>query len=96
MKRAIRLLLVVIFALSFTAPLFAASPDPIHKIKKGAMDIISVPYDIGKTTLDETKAADFKPFGLLGGLGKGTVEGVKKAVMGAWDIVTFPLDYLKK
>ena len=95
MKRAIRLLLVVVFVLSCTAPLFAALPDPIHKIKKGTMDILSVPYDFGNTTYDEVKASDFKPFGLMGGIVKGTAHGVKKAVSGVVDIATFPFDLEK-
>ena len=96
MKRAIRLLLVIVFVVGFTAPLFAALPEPVEKIKKNAMDILSIPYDIGKTANDEMQAAKFKPFGLLGGIGKGTVYGVKKAVHGAVDIVTLPLDFVKK
>ena len=96
MKRAIRLFLVVVFVLSCTAPLFAAIPEPIHKIKKGVMDIVSIPYDLGKTAYDEVNAAKFKPFGLLGGIGKGTAEGVIKGVTAVVGIVTLPFDYLGK
>jgi len=94
MKKAFLLLVALVFVASMAAPVLAAH-DPIMKLKDGTKTVISVPYDIGKTTLDEMKTSDFKPFGLMGGLLKGIAYGVKDVVTGAVDIVTFPID-LKK
>ncbi len=94
MKRAI-ILMFTVSLLGITAPSFADLPEPIHKLKGGAMDILSVPYDIGKRTYDEVTVSTFKPFGLVGGLIKGTAFGLKKAVSGAIDVVTFPIDLNK-
>lgn len=100
MKRAIRLLMCLVFVLSMTAPSFAALPEPInkgvHQIKTGIVDLVSIPYDLVKGTYDETKASDFKPFGLFGGVMKSSAEGVKKAVTAVVHIVTFPLEMIKK
>ncbi len=99
MKRALSLVIALVFVVTMTAPSFAL-PEPVdkslHKIKKGVWDIASIPYDLGKGTYDEAKSSSFKPFGLLGGVLKSSAEGVKKAVTSAVDIATFPLDMVKK
>ncbi|OGX05887.1 MAG: hypothetical protein A2Z88_02265 [Omnitrophica WOR_2 bacterium GWA2_47_8] len=91
MKRTILLAFAFIFVMSFTAPAYA-DHDPVAKLKGGVMSIVNVPYNIGKTTLDEFHASTFKPFGLLGGFLKGTGYGIKDMVTGLVDIVTFPID----
>ena len=99
MKRALSLL-IVLLVVSLTAPSFAALPEPIdkgvHKIKKGTLDLVSIPYDLVKGTYDVTKASSFKPFGLFGGVMKSSADGAKKAITAAVDIGTFPLDMIKK
>ena len=91
MKKAIVLAIAFLFVVGLTAPVLA-DHDPSEKFKKGVMDIISVPYDLGKTTVDEVKSSSFKPLGLVGGLIKGAYHGIKDVVSGVLDIATFPLD----
>ena len=90
MKKAIALGVVTALMFLFAAPLFAL-PEPITKLKGGVEGIVKSPLEIPKHSMDEVKAADFKPFGLVGGLLKGTYHMVDKSVKGALDVVTFPI-----
>ncbi len=93
MKRAIAFALA--FAIiAFTTPSLAMS-EPVTKIKDGAISIISSPLEIVNHTKDELNASTFKPFGLMGGLLKGTVYSIKKLITGVVDIVTSPLHFVK-
>ena len=100
MKRAISLLIALVFVVTVAAPSFAALPKPIddavHKIKKGVLDIAGIPYSLVKGTYDDTMASSFKPFGLLEGVVKHSTDGAKTALTAAVDIATFPLDMVKK
>ena len=88
MKRAMALTMAFAFVLSFAAPLFAL-PAPVEKLKGGIEGIVKSPLELPKHTYDEVKGSDFKPFGLIGGLMKGTYHMVDKSVRGALDIATF-------
>ena len=91
MKKLIALAMAFSFVLFLSSPLLAL-PAPVEKIKTGVVDIIKSPLEIGHHSMDEMKGASFKPFGLIGGMMKGTGYAVKKAVKGAIDVATFPLD----
>ena len=91
MKRAIALAIAFAFVLFLLTPVFAL-PEPINKLKGGVVDVIKSPLELPKYTSDEVKSSDFKPFGLVGGLMKGTYHMAKKSIHGVIDIVTFPID----
>ncbi len=84
------LVVAFLFVLSFVAPVFAL-PEPVDKLYGGIEAVIKSPLELPKHTMDEIKASDFKLFGLVGGLVKGTYHTVDKSVKGAWDIATFPI-----
>ena len=90
MKRAIAVSVLFAFVLSLAAPVFAL-PAPVDKLKGGMEGIIKSPLELPKTTIDEVKGADFKPFGLVGGLMKGTYNMVHSSLKGVVDVVTFPI-----
>ena len=88
MKRAIALAMVFAFVLTFATSVFAL-PDQINKLKGGVEAVIKSPLELPKHTGDEIKSSDFKPYGLVYGLMKGTYHTVDKAVKGALDIASF-------
>lgn len=90
MKRAIAFAMVFAFVLTFAASVFAL-PEPINKLKGGVEAVIKSPLELPKATGDEIKSSDFKPYGLVYGLMKGTYHTVDKAVKGALDIASFPI-----
>ena len=90
MKRAIAVVVVFAFVLILSAPAFAL-PAPIEKLKGGVEAVIKSPLELPKVTRDEIKSSDFKPYGLVYGLMKGTYHTVDKAVKGALDIASFPI-----
>ena len=89
MKKLVMLLMVLFFLVGTTA--VYALPEPINKLKGGVEQVLKSPLEVPNHTMDEYKAANFKPFGLLGGMIKGAAYMVKKGVSGALDIATFPL-----
>ena len=91
MKVTIIAVVVAVVLFSFTSSVVAL-PEPINKLKGGVMDIVSAPLEMYTHSAVAVKAADFKPFGLIGGLLKGTAYTIKKAGSGVVDIVTFPVN----
>ena len=85
--------LMVIFSL-VTAPLYAL-PAPIEKLKGGTVQILKSPLDLKTYATDEMKTSKYKPFGLVGGLVKGTFHMIDHVGKGVIDIATFPLDLTK-
>ena len=90
MKRAIAVAVVFAFGLMLSASAFAL-PDPINKLKGGIEAVIKSPLELPKVTGDEIKSSDFKPYGLVYGLMKGSYHTVDKAVKGVLDIASFPI-----
>ena len=94
MRKAIATVAVFAFLVMCAAPVYAL-PAPIEKLKKGTIDVIKSPLELGKYTHDEMKSKDFLPVGLLRGVIMGTAHTIEKAVKGAVDIATFPVDLHK-
>ena len=87
MKKLIAVAVVFAVMVMFNAPVYAG----VDKIKTGLTDIVKSPLEIVDHTKAEYKDAKFKPFGLLGGLLKGSFYMGKKIVGGVVDVVTFPM-----
>ena len=86
------ILFISAFVLCFTASVYAADlQEPVHKLYGGVESVVKSPLELGHYTIEETKGADFKPYGLVFGLFKGSGYMVQKAGHGALDIATFPL-----
>ncbi len=81
--------MVCAVVVAFSTPVGAT---PMEKLKKGFTDIIKSPLEIVDHTKAEAKEAKFVPFGVIGGLLKGTFYMGKKVVGGVIDVVTFPIE----
>ena len=88
--------IVVIFTLTLSySGLLYAMPKPIDKLKGGVMDVVTSPKELKDHTLMEVKGSKMLPLAFIGGMLKGTAYMGKKAVGGALDIATFPIDLEK-
>ena len=95
MRPIIATTMVLAFVLTCASPVFSL-PEPITKIKDNVVDMVKAPLEMRHYVVDEVQAAEFKPFGLMGGVLKGTFYTVKKLGTGIVHIVTLPLDYIHK
>lgn len=93
MKRMLSFL-TVLAVLAVTTPSFAG--DMVEKFKGGVKDVMMSPMQVSDNVKAETKDAKFLPFALVGGLLKGGFYMGKKIVTGTLDIVTSPLELIKK
>ena len=80
-----------IFVVSLASSAFAM-PKTLDKIKGGVEKIVKSPIEVPNHLKTEYNATEFKPFGFLGGLVKGSAYMVIKGVEGAVDIVTSPME----
>ena len=93
MKRLLSILTVL--AVLFTSTLsFAACP--LNGFKKGLKDVVTSPAEVSDNLMAETKGAKFFPFAFAGGLLKGGFYMGKKIVTGVLEMVTSPLEVMKK
>ena len=94
MKRLIALAMIFAFVVCFTTPVLAL-PEPVTTLKDNLVDIVKAPLEIPNHAKTEMDAATFKPFGLMGGILKGTVYSVKKLVTGVVNIIAIPVGMVK-
>jgi hypothetical protein len=87
MKKLIVIAVVFAVVAVFSSPVYAG----VDKLKSGMTDIVKSPLEIVDHTKAEYNESTFKPFGILGGLLKGTFYMGKKMVGGVVDVVTFPI-----
>ena len=93
MKRLITIL-TVLAVVTLAVPSFAACP--LEGFKKGLKDVVTSPVQLSDNIMAETKDAKFFPFAFVGGLAKGLFYMGKQIVTGTLDIVTSPLEAVKK
>ena len=91
MKKILILIVAFGFTVSFTAPVFAAMPKSVDKLKHGVEDIVKSPLEGIDTARKEVDGADYKAVGLVKGLIKAPFSIAKKAGKGALDVATFPI-----
>lgn len=89
------LLLIVVFTMAITAPVYAEGWDDTsrEKFKTGVKTIAKSPLQISKSISEEYDVAKFKPFGIAVGLLKGLFYFVKDIGSGLVDVLTFNVDY---
>jgi hypothetical protein len=87
MKKLIVVAVVFAVVAVFSTPVYAG----VDKLKGGLTDIVKSPLEIVDHTKAEYNSATFKPFGVIGGLLKGSFYMGKKIVGGLYDVVTFPI-----
>ncbi len=88
------LILTVVLVAAMTAPAFAM-PKMVERAKDGATEILRSPLHVHDSARDEAKSAKFMPFGLVGGILKGTADMGKDILKGSFKVVTAPTVYLK-
>jgi len=92
MKRLVSIL-IALAVVGLSIPGFAGTVD---KFKGGLKTVMMSPLNVSDNVKTETTNAKFMPFGLVGGLLKGGVYMAKDIVTGSLDMVTSPLDSIRK
>ena len=93
MKNFLSLCMVIMVFMMFTSVSFAASGE--EKLKGGVQKFFTSPLQVKENVVSEYNAAEFKPFGVVGGLLKGIFYAGKQAITGVIDVLTFPVDCSK-
>ena len=89
MKKIVSLLLVAALMLAISAPAYA---DASGKLKAGVKQIFTCPKTFYETVVEEKNASEFKPFGIVGGIFKGSFYAIKDIGLGLLNTVTFFVD----
>lgn len=93
MKIFLKLFLILAVMTIYALPVRADGWDQAsqEKIRTGIDSIIKSPLEIPTSLAEETKAAKFKPFGVVGGLIKGISFFVKDIGVGVVKVLTFDI-----
>ena len=91
MRKILTVFVLVALAVSFTTSF--AYADAGEKLKAGLEKVVMSPKNLPDSIQEEYDVAEFKPWGLFGGLAKGTFYFGYDLVTGLVDIVTFPIDF---
>lgn len=89
MKKCIAGLMVVMFVVSVVFISYA-DDGPVKKLGRGIANVVTSPFEI-PMDMGETKDESGIFAAFTWGLLKGTVDMVKRAVVGVYEIVTFPV-----
>ena len=88
MRRVTAVLLAIIFILS--VPAAHAENGPVKKLGRGLANVVTCPFEIFKG-MGDANAKDGIFAGLTWGVLKGTVDTVKRGVVGVYEMATFPV-----
>ena len=91
MKKLLSLFIVTAFVFIMAATP-ALAGDAGDRLADGFKQFAMSPKNVPDSLVEEYEAADFKPFGLIGGLLKGVSMTVIDLSLGLGKVVTFPLD----
>lgn len=98
-KHAARAFILFALVLGWTAEGFSQTPLKTHtwqdKLKRGALNIVSSPVEIGRQIHITTNEKDLL-HGWTVGLAKGLGEGCMRLGAGAVDFLTFPFNFPDK
>lgn len=81
--------LLVIF-LTMSVAFQAAADGPVDKLGRGLTNVATCPFEITKGMDDEKQESGIFA-GLITGTLKGTVNMVKRAAVGVYEVATFPI-----
>jgi hypothetical protein len=91
MKKLLSVLMVTAFVCSIAStPVLAG--DAGDKLSEGFKQAITSPKNIPDSLQEEYEVAEFKPFGLIGGVVKGVTMTIVDFGLGLVKVVTFPVD----
>jgi putative exosortase-associated protein (TIGR04073 family) len=105
MNKHIKTISAFLVLLSFTCPLIAAEvvPEveiqgegtPQRKLQRGFLNVALSPIEISNELSKEVKN-DTLPPSWFAGLGRGSIYAVGRALVGIYEMVTFPIPYPAK
>ncbi len=88
MKKVIAVLIVIVLVLAVSAPGYA--DNAVDKLGRGVANVITSPFELTKG-MDDAKQENGIFAACTTGLLKGTVNIVKRAAVGVFEIATFPI-----
>ena len=98
MRTPFRCLIALIVLLAFSLPLMAAEAEiqgegtPQRKLQRGFLNVALSPIEISNELSKEVRN-DTMPPSWIAGLGRGAVYMVGRALVGVYEMVTFPFPY---
>lgn len=98
MKKSLKALIALVLLAIFTFPLFAeeaeiqAEGTPQRKLQRGFLNVALSPIEISNELAKEVRNDTFPP-SWVAGLGRGAFYTVGRALVGVYEMVTFPLPY---
>jgi len=98
MKKSFTLWVAIFALLAFSLPLMAAEAEiqgegtPQRKLQRGFLNIALSPIEISNELSKEVRNDTFPP-SWVAGLGRGSAYAVGRALVGVYEIVTFPIPY---
>ncbi|MGB2630592.1 MAG: exosortase system-associated protein, TIGR04073 family [Candidatus Omnitrophota bacterium] len=88
MKKAFAAVLVIALVFSFTSPVFAYGP--MDKLTRGAVNIVVSPMEVVDSVWGYWSEENY-PSAIIWGPVIGTFNCIKRAVIGVYEVVTFPV-----
>lgn len=98
MHRSTKIFLALAVLLAFTLPLMGQEAEiqgegtPQRKLQRGFLNVALSPIEISNELSKEVRNDTFPP-SWVAGLGRGAVYMVGRALVGVYEMVTFPLPY---
>ena len=91
-------MIALLALLTFSLPLMAAETEiqgegtPQRKLQRGFLNVALSPIEISNELSKEVRNDTFPP-SWVAGLGRGSIYAVGRALVGVYEMVTFPLPY---
>ncbi len=101
MRKLFTILIAMFVLLAFSLPARAAvAPEveiqgegtPLRKLQRGFLNVVLCPFDISNELSKEVRN-DTAPPSWVAGLGRGSIYAVGRALVGVYEMVTFPIPY---
>jgi putative exosortase-associated protein (TIGR04073 family) len=98
MQRYFKILIAILALLAFSLPLMAAEVEiqgegtPQRKLQRGFLNVALSPFEISNELSKEVRN-DTIPPSWVAGLGRGICYMFGRALVGVYEMVTFPLSY---
>ncbi len=90
-RKVVLLIAVIVFLVSFSSPA-SAGGDPLRKLGRGLSNCVSFPMEI-PSQISKVNNSDGPVAAFTYGIIKGVTMCAFRAVVGAYEIVTFPIPF---
>jgi len=101
MEKSSKVFIALALTFAFSMPLMAgevetqAEGTPLRKLQRGFLNIALSPFEISSELSKEVRNDTFPP-SWVAGLGRGSFYTVGRALVGVYEIVSFPIPYPSK